>query len=87
MNAIATTIFGLLFMGVTILGFAASRWRKGDLNELHEWGLGGRSLGDKSRLFRCASGSRTARAISTSMQPSAMQFTGDPQRAIRFRCR
>jgi solute:Na+ symporter, SSS family len=45
MNIIATTIFGLLFLGVTILGFSASRWRKGDLNELDEWGLGGRRFG------------------------------------------
>ena len=27
------------------LGFAAARWRRGDLNLLHEWGLGGRRFG------------------------------------------
>src|SRR5260221_9488122 len=32
----------MLFGFVSWLGFAAARWRKGDLDELHEWGLGGR---------------------------------------------
>jgi solute:Na+ symporter, SSS family len=27
------------------LGFAAARWRRGDLDQLHEWGLGGRRFG------------------------------------------
>jgi SSS family solute:Na+ symporter len=30
---------------VSWLGFAAARWRKGDLAQLHEWGLGGRRFG------------------------------------------
>jgi SSS family solute:Na+ symporter len=41
----ALTVFVLLFGCVTILGFGASRWRKGDLGLLHEWGLGGRRFG------------------------------------------
>jgi SSS family solute:Na+ symporter len=41
----ALTVFGLLFTLVTVLGFIASRWRQGDMNELHEWGLGGRRFG------------------------------------------
>src|SRR5271169_7081030 len=28
-----------------MLGFAAARWRPGDLDLLHEWGLGGRRFG------------------------------------------
>jgi len=28
-----------------VLGFVAARWRRGDLNELSEWGLGGRRFG------------------------------------------
>jgi SSS family solute:Na+ symporter len=35
----------LLFGFITWLGFAAARWRKGDLDQLHEWGLGGRRFG------------------------------------------
>jgi solute:Na+ symporter, SSS family len=42
---VALTIFVLLFAFITWLGFAAAKWRKGDLNQLHEWGLGGRRFG------------------------------------------
>src|SRR5438045_1145165 len=44
-NWIALTIFVLLFAFITWLGFAAAHWRKGDLDLLHEWGLGGRRFG------------------------------------------
>ncbi len=44
-NWTALTIFVLLFGFITWLGFAAARWRKGDLDLLHEWGLGGRRFG------------------------------------------
>ena len=38
-------VFVLLFAFITYLGFAAAHWRKGDLDQLHEWGLGGRRFG------------------------------------------
>lgn len=41
----ATVVFVALFVLVTWLGFVAARWRKADLNLLHEWGLGGRRFG------------------------------------------
>ena len=41
----ALIIFVLLFGFITWLGFAAANWRKGDLDLLHEWGLGGRRFG------------------------------------------
>jgi len=44
-NWIALTIFVLLFAFITWLGFVAANWRKGDLDLLHEWGLGGRRFG------------------------------------------
>ncbi len=44
-NWVALTIFVLLFGFITWLGFAAARWRKGDLDQLNEWGLGGRRFG------------------------------------------
>jgi solute:Na+ symporter, SSS family len=44
-NWVAFTIFVLLFGLVSWLGFAAAKWRKGDLDQLHEWGLGGRRFG------------------------------------------
>ncbi|WP_116136126.1 monocarboxylate uptake permease MctP [Trinickia diaoshuihuensis] len=45
MNATATFVFVLFFIGVTILGFVAAHWRRGDLAHLEEWGLGGRRFG------------------------------------------
>src|SRR5579875_2904122 len=42
-DAIAVFIF--FFLLVTVLGFIAARWRRGDLNLLHEWGLAGRRFG------------------------------------------
>jgi SSS family solute:Na+ symporter len=44
-NASAITVFVALFALVTVLGFVAARWRQGNLDELHEWGLGGRRFG------------------------------------------
>jgi solute:Na+ symporter, SSS family len=34
-----------LFVLITVLGFMAAHWRRGDLDQLHEWGLGGRRFG------------------------------------------
>lgn len=45
MNVVATTVFIALFVGVTILGFLAARWKRGDLAHLDEWGLGCRRFG------------------------------------------
>jgi SSS family solute:Na+ symporter len=44
-NWIALGVFAALFAFVAWLGFAAARWRSGDLDQLHEWGLGGRRFG------------------------------------------
>jgi SSS family solute:Na+ symporter len=44
-NWTALTIFILLFGFITWLGFVSARWRRGDLDMLHEWGLGGRRFG------------------------------------------
>jgi SSS family solute:Na+ symporter len=44
-NWTALVIFVALFAFITWLGFAAAHWRKGDLDLLHEWGLGGRRFG------------------------------------------
>jgi solute:Na+ symporter, SSS family len=50
-NWIALAIFVLLFGSITWLGFAAAAWRKGDLDLLHEWGLGGRRFGAVTTWF------------------------------------
>src|SRR5271157_3917888 len=45
MNWTVVGVFVVLFGCVTILGFVAARWRPGNLDLLHEWGLGGRRFG------------------------------------------
>ncbi|HEY9391291.1 MAG TPA: sodium:solute symporter [Mycobacteriales bacterium] len=47
MNTVALTIVIVLFLFVTVLGFAAARWKRGDNHQanLDEWGLGGRGFG------------------------------------------
>jgi SSS family solute:Na+ symporter len=41
----AVAVFVALFALVTVLGFAAVRWRAGDLNDIHQWALAGRGFG------------------------------------------
>src|SRR5665213_1648485 len=43
--SITVIVFLVLFVFVALLGFLGSRWRAGDLSQLSEWGLGGRSFG------------------------------------------
>jgi len=39
-------VFAVLFFGVAVMGFLASRWKAGDtMDHLDEWGLGGRKFG------------------------------------------
>ncbi len=45
MDLVALSVFSFLFVIVTVLGFMAARWRRGDLDLLHEWGLAGRRFG------------------------------------------
>lgn len=45
MNWVAFTVFIALFAFVTVLGFVAGHWRRGDLDLIDEWGLAGRRLG------------------------------------------
>src|ERR1700744_2032555 len=44
-NPVTIAVFAVLFAGVALLGLLGARWRAGDLSQLHEWGLGGRSFG------------------------------------------
>lgn len=44
-NWTALMVFTFFFALVTIMGFYASRWRRGDLTQLNEWGLAGRRFG------------------------------------------
>jgi SSS family solute:Na+ symporter len=44
-NGVAFTVFIIFFALVTVLGFVAARWRRGNLNQINEWGLAGRRFG------------------------------------------
>ncbi|MBV9859657.1 MAG: sodium:solute symporter [Alphaproteobacteria bacterium] len=44
-NWVALIVFVLLFAFITVLGFVAVHWRRGDLDLLHEWGLAGGRFG------------------------------------------
>jgi SSS family solute:Na+ symporter len=45
-NGVALAVLIALFLLVTVMGFMASRWRRGtSMESLDEWGLGGRSFG------------------------------------------
>src|ERR1017187_871954 len=50
-NTVALAVFIVFFGLVTVLGFFAARWRQGDLDQLHEWGLGGRRFGTMVTWF------------------------------------
>ena len=45
LNWTALIVFIALFAFISWLGFAAANWRRGDLDQLDEWGLGGRRFG------------------------------------------
>ena len=42
---VALIIFIFFFLLVTVIGFVAARWRRGNLGMLEEWGLAGRKFG------------------------------------------
>jgi SSS family solute:Na+ symporter len=45
-NYVTFTIVLILFLVVTLTGFAAARWRRAEnMMHLNEWGLGGRGFG------------------------------------------
>ncbi|HLN11913.1 MAG TPA: sodium:solute symporter, partial [bacterium] len=45
MNWTELGVFIFFFLLVTVLGFVAVSWRRGDLTQLNEWGLAGRRFG------------------------------------------
>ena len=44
-HTVELSVFIFFFLLVTVVGFLAARWRRGDLDLLDEWGLGGRTFG------------------------------------------
>jgi SSS family solute:Na+ symporter len=45
LRPVTLAVFLILFALVTVLGFLGARWRRADLANLSEWGLGGRRFG------------------------------------------
>jgi SSS family solute:Na+ symporter len=75
-NATTFTIVVVLFLLVTVIGFAAARWRRGgaDLMHLNEWGLGGRGFGTFIGWFLL--GGDTYTAYTFIAVPSAVFLSG-----------
>lgn len=44
-DVLEISIFIFFFVLITVIGFVAARWRRGDLRQLNEWGLAGRRFG------------------------------------------
>src|SRR3954471_15800192 len=57
---VTIAVFLTLFVFVALLGLFGSRWRAGDLSQLNEWGLGGRSFGTLITWFLLGGGLYTA---------------------------
>src|ERR1700710_860264 len=45
LDTVAISVFAFFFIVVTILGFVAARWRRGNMDQIQEWGLAGRRFG------------------------------------------
>jgi solute:Na+ symporter, SSS family len=74
-NAVTFTIVVVLFLVVTLTGFAAARWRRAeDMLHLNEWGLGGRSFGTFVAWFLLGGDLYTAYTFVA--VPAAMFATG-----------
>src|SRR5438067_1798895 len=50
-DGVALAVFVVIFLAVTVVGFMAVAWRRGDLKLLDEWGLGGRRFGSVVTWF------------------------------------
>lgn len=75
-NWVELIILALLFVIVAFLGFRAAKWRRGegDLDSLHEWGLGGKSFGTWVTWFLLGGDLYTAYTFIA--VPAAMWATG-----------
>src|SRR5690242_21921797 len=74
-NGVELAIFVFFLALVTVVGFAAARWRRGQtLLHLQEWGLGGRSFGTFITWFLLGGDLYTAYTFVA--VPAAMFATG-----------
>src|SRR5678809_954933 len=74
-NWVALTVVIVLFVFVTVVGFAAARWRRAQsMASLDEWGLGGRGFGTFITWFLLGGDLYTAYTFIA--VPAAMFATG-----------
>jgi solute:Na+ symporter, SSS family len=76
LHVVATGIFCACFLLVTLAGFWAVRWRRGDLDSLEEWGLAGRRFGTLITWFLIGGDFYTAYTVIA--VPAALYGTGAP---------
>lgn len=76
LHVVATVIFCACFLLVTLAGFWAARWKRGDLNSLEEWGLAGRRFGTLITWFLIGGDFYTAYTVIA--VPAALYGTGAP---------
>src|SRR5882672_12529150 len=73
----ALTVFLFFFILITVMGFAAARWRRPKtLARLDEWGLGGRRFGTLITWFLVGGDFYTAYTVIA--VPAALYGTGAP---------
>src|ERR1700744_233959 len=75
-DPVTVTVFLLLFAGVAGAGLMASRWKRADLSQLTEWGLGGRRFGTLITWFLLGGDLFTAYTIIA--VPGLIYGTGAP---------
>ncbi len=84
MNDVSTitfSVFIFLFLLVTVLGFAAARWRRAKaMDSLDEWGLGGRGFGTFIAWFLIGGDLYTAY---TFIAVPALLYVGSGDRLLR----
>lgn len=82
------SVFVFFFAIFVFLGFYGSRWRKGDLSQLHEWALAGRRLGTTLAFFLVGADLYTAYtfvAVPSSVWKSgSLFFFAAPYVAVTF---
>ena len=80
--------FIVLFAVFSFLGFYGSRWRRGDLNQLHDWALAGRRLGTTLAFFLVGADLYTAYTFvavpSSLFAKGSSYFFAIPYTAITF---
>src|SRR5665213_2232910 len=50
-DGVALSVFVFFFVLITVIGFLAARWQRGDLDLIGEWGLAGRRFGTTITWF------------------------------------